>query len=40
MSKQIVEAHRAERFTDGREVVSIMRRPLLTPKEDSWYYSE
>jgi hypothetical protein len=26
------------RLTDGGEVVSLTRRPLFTPQEDSWYY--
>jgi hypothetical protein len=25
------------RFTDGGEVVSLTRRPLFSPLEDSWY---
>jgi hypothetical protein len=24
-------------FTNGNEVVSLMRRPPFTPQEDSWY---
>jgi hypothetical protein len=25
------------RLTDGGKVVSLTRRPLFTPQEDSWY---
>jgi hypothetical protein len=25
------------RLTDGGEIVSLTRRPLFTPHEDSWY---
>jgi hypothetical protein len=45
---QAVEVHRVEetlrvphyldnRLTDGGKVVSLTRRPLFTPQEESWY---